>query len=65
MSHGIAANTLDLIITSDDSIVFELKEEGVLGDISKAHSILTFKILTSSNLMNHEKVSKFAYTRGD
>ena len=65
MSHGIAENTLDLIFTSEDSRLFELKEEGILGDISKAHLILTFKILTSSNLLNHEKVTKFAYNRGD
>ena len=65
MSHGIAENTLDLIFTSEDSRLFERKEEGILGDISKAHLILTFKILTSSNLLNHEKVTKFAYNRGD
>jgi hypothetical protein len=67
MANGTNDNTFDLIFTTEESSVFELRDIGILGDIRNAHLIIKFKwcLNKRKEVCLRERNIKFAYKRGN
>ncbi|CAF0730152.1 unnamed protein product [Brachionus calyciflorus] len=64
-SDGTTTNTLDLILTSCQNRISDLKTKPVLGGTSKGHLVLCWKFMTVSNSFKMFDNRKFLYSKGN